>query len=222
MKSVQWKGNRNIQIIDFPIPKITEPKDAIIHITTTSICGSDLHLYHNEILGMEDGDILGHEMIGFVEEVGTDVKNFKVGDRVVVSCVISCGECFYCKNEYFSCCDCTNDSKEMEEIYGHHIAGFFGYSHLTGGYPGGQAEFCRVPFADNNLLKVPDSIKDESALFLSDVLCTSWHACEMGEVGEGKTVAIWGIGPVGLLTAAWAKYRGASRIICIDKEKKKD
>jgi len=196
---------------------ITDPADAIIRITATTICGSDLHLYHNELPGaMEKGDILGHEPMGIVEQVGPDVTKFKPGDRVVISFCISCGVCEYCKRQQFTLCDNTNPSKEMEKMYGHRISGAFGYSHLTGGYDGGQAEFLRVPLADNNMLKITGNLPDEKYLFLSDIACTGWWANEMAEVKQGSTVVIWGCGPVGLMAQMWAKFRGASRIIAID------
>lgn len=165
---------------------------------------------------MRSGDVLGHEFMGIIDAVGDEVKNFKVGDRVVVSFLIACGNCWYCQNELFSLCDTTNPSKEMEEAYGHRIAGIFGYSHMTGGYEGGQAEYVRVPYADVNCLKVPITIPDEKCLLLSDILCTAWHANELGNVSKGQTVAVWGCGPVGLLAIAWAKFRGAKRVIAID------
>jgi len=221
MKAVQWIGTTEVRVVSVPKPLITDPKDAIVKISSTSICGSDLHMYHNEVYGpegsaMQKGDILGHECMGFVESVGPDVQDIKVGDRVVVSAVIACGECFYCKEGLFSCCDCTNPNKEVEKLYGHRLSGIFGYSHLTGGYPGGQAEFIRVPLADNTLLKVPEGLKDEQAVLLSDVCCTGFHANELGNVSEGQTVGVWGCGPVGLMALAWAKYRGAKRLIAID------
>jgi len=216
MKALEWHGDRDVRVVDRPRPMITEITDALIRITCSSICGSDLHLYHKEFGGLYKGDILGHECMGIVEDVGGEVQSLKVGDKVVVSCVIACGNCSYCKQKNFSSCDTTNPSREMEENYGHRTAGFFGYSHLLGGYDGCQAEYVRVPIADINCLKVPENIADEKLVFLSDVLCTAWHANELGYVGEGQTVAVWGCGPVGLLTQMWAKFRGAKRVIAID------
>jgi len=216
MKAVEWHGNQSVKVLSKLRPMITEIGDAIIRITSTTICGSDLHLYHHEFSGMEKGDVLGHEFMGIIEDIGTGVKNFKVGDRVVVSAIIADGTCSYCKMGLFSNCDGTNPSKEMEQMYGHRTAGIFGYSHLTGGYDGGQAEYARVPIADVNLLKVPNSLSDEQVLLLSDVVCTGWHANELGKVSAGQVVAVWGCGPVGLMTIAWAKWRGAKRIIAID------
>jgi len=216
MKALRWHGNQKVTVENVNKPVITESKDAIVRITSTTICGSDLHLYHNEVSGMEDGDIMGHEGMGIVESVGTDVEKIKVGDRVVISAVIAEGKCFYCQNGMFSLCDYTNPSKEMEGIYGHRTAGLFGYSHLTGGYEGCQAEFVRVPFADMTLLKVPNNLPDEKLLGLADTVCTGFHATELGKVQEGQSVAIWGLGPIGLMAAAWCKFKGASRIIGID------
>jgi len=216
MVALEWHGPNDIRVAQRPKPLVTDPGDAIIKISSTTICGSDLHLYHNEFSGMKKGDVLGHECMGFVTEVGPDVKQLKPGDRVVVSAVIADGVCNYCKMELYSCCDGTNPSTEMEKIYGHRTAGIFGYSHLTGGYDGGQAEFIRVPLADMNCLKVPDSLRDEQVLFLSDIVCTGYHATELGQVSEGQTVAVWGCGPVGLMALAWCKFKGAKRLIAID------
>jgi len=216
MKAVEWHGNAVIKVVDRPRPMITDPKDCVLRVTSTTICGSDLHLYHSEMKGMEKGDVLGHEFMGIVESVGPEVKNLKVGDRVVSSFCISCGSCEYCKKGLVTSCDTTNPSKVMETMYGHRTAGLFGYSHLTGGYDGGQAEFVRIPFADQNTLKITGKKDDEYYLFLSDVLCTGFHACEMAEIKAGDTVVVWGCGPVGLAAQMWAKYKGASRVIAVD------
>jgi len=216
MKALEWHGNKKVTVANKPRPLVTEPKDAIIQITSTTICGSDLHLYHHEFSGLKGGDVLGHEFMGTVEAVGDQVKNLKPGDRVVVSAVIADGTCTFCQKGEFSLCESTNPSKEMEALYGDRIAGIFGYSHLLGGYDGGQAEFARVPYADVNCLKVPEKLRDEQVLFLSDIACTGWHANVLGEVKEGDTVAIWGLGPVGMMAAMWAKFRGAKRVIGID------
>lgn len=216
MMAVEWQGAKTMKIVERPKPMVTDAGDALIRVTTSTICGSDLHLYHNEISGMEKGDILGHEFMGIVEDVGPEVKNFKPGDRVVVSAVIACGQCKYCQEKSFSFCNNTNPSQEMEKMYGQRISGIFGYSHLTGGYEGGQAEFARVPLADINLLKITGSGADEKYLFLSDIVCTGWHACELGKVKEGDIVVVWGCGPVGLMAQMWAKFRGASRVIAVD------
>jgi len=214
-KSLEWQGNMTVKLVERPRPMITEPKDALIRVTTTTICGSDLHMYHNQV-HMEKGDVLGHECMGIVEEIGPDVKNIKKGDRVVVSAVISCGTCWFCKNGFYSCCETTNPSKECEEMYGDRLSGIFGYSQVTGGFDGGQAEFVRVPYADVNLLPIPSELPDEKVLFLSDIVCTGWHANELSQVSEGQTVAVFGCGPVGLMCMMWAKFRGAKRVIGID------
>lgn len=221
MKACAWYGAEDMRLVEIKKPKVTDPRDAIIRVTTTTICGSDLHMYYNKVPGsgaMQKGDIMGHECMGIVESIGPQVKNLAVGDRVVVSAVISCGECMYCKRQQFSLCDRTNPSTLVENLYGFRLSGIFGYSHLTGGYDGGQAEYVRVPLADLTCLKVPPNLSDEKVLFLSDIACTSYHANEFAETGPGKTVCIWGMGPVGLLTVQWARVRGASRIIAIDKE----
>jgi threonine dehydrogenase-like Zn-dependent dehydrogenase len=221
MKACVWHGAENMRVEEIAKPAITDPRDIILKVTTTTVCGSDLHMYYDKIPGkkaMEDGDVLGHEFMGIVESVGPQVHKLKVGDRVVVSAVIACGECMYCKKKQFSLCDVTNPSKQLEEMYGHRLSGIFGYSHLTGGYDGGQAEYVRVPLADVNCLRIPDSLPDDKVLFLSDIACTSYHATELGEVTPGKTVCIWGAGPVGLLTAQWCRVRGAKRVISIDND----
>lgn len=218
MKALAWFGDKDVRMIDTPIPTITEPRDAIVRVTGTTVCGSDLHLYHKEIFEMRPGDILGHEFCGIVDEVGpgVDSEKLKVGQRVVCSFQIACGQCEYCKKGLSSMCDTTNDSKLMNDMYGHRFAGIFGYAHFTGGFAGGQAEYVRVPFADVNLLPLPDDVPDEKGLYLSDVLCTSYHACYEAKIERGQTVGIWGAGPIGLLCAAWCQIMGASRVIVID------
>ncbi|KAL5533891.1 hypothetical protein ACEPAG_351 [Sanghuangporus baumii] len=216
MKALAWMGTKQVSLIDAPVPDITDPDDAIIAITGTTICGSDLHLLHGEILTLQKGDILGHEFMGKVDKVGPNVKKFKPGDRVVVSFQIACGKCEYCQKKLSSFCDRTNDSSLMNAMYGHRDAGFFGYSHLTGGFAGGQAEYVRVPFGDVNLLSIPDNVKDEQALYLSDVLPTSYHAVVDTGVKDGDVVGVWGLGPIGQLVCRWAKLKGAKRVIGID------
>jgi threonine dehydrogenase-like Zn-dependent dehydrogenase len=215
MRSAQWFGKMDIRMEDADIPTITDPKDAVIKVTGTTVCGSDLHLYHGEIFELKQGDILGHEFCGIVDEVGPQC-NLKVGQRVVASFQIACGSCEYCKKGLSSMCDMTNDSKLMEDMYGHRFAGLFGYSHFAGGFAGGQAEYVRIPFADVNLLPIPDDVPDEKALYLSDVLSTSYHAVVEANIQKGQVVGIWGAGPIGLLCTAWAFILGASRVIVID------
>jgi len=216
--ALELHGNKTVKLNpNRPKPVVTDPDDCVVRVTNTTICGSDLHLYHHEFQGLPKGYVLGHESMGIVESLGPNVKSLNVGDRVVVSAVIAEGDCWYCKNGFYSWCEGTNASGKMEEVYGHRIAGVFGYSELLGGYDGGQADYLRVPFADMNCLKIPAGVSDEKVLFLSDILCTSWHANELAAVSKGQTVAIWGAGPVGLLAAMWAKFRGAARVIIIDK-----
>lgn len=218
MQAAEWHGKKSVQLNkDRPRPLITHPADAILRITSTCICGSDLHLYVGSMPGMQPGDVLGHEFMGVIHEVGPDVKNFRKGDRVVACFDIGCGKCFFCEGlKLHSCCDYTNPSKEEQQMYGDRTAGFFGYSHMTGGWQGGQADFTRVPLADINLLKVPVDMPEEKVILLSDILPTAWHANELGEVGKGDNVAIWGAGPVGILAAHVAKVRGADKVILID------
>jgi len=214
-KASEWHGVEDVKLVERAKPMITEARDALIRVTSTTICGSDLHMYHGEV-HMEKGDVLGHECMGIVEEVGPGVKDIKVGTRVVVSAVISCGKCWFCQNQFYSCCETTNPSKECEDMYGDRLSGIFGYSQVTGGFEGGQAEYIRVPIADINLLPVPQELPDEKVLFLSDIICTGWHGNELGGVTAGQTVAVWGCGPVGLMCMMWAKFRGAKRVIGID------
>ncbi|RPA92775.1 GroES-like protein [Choiromyces venosus 120613-1] len=221
MKALRWHGKERVSIDKVPLPAITEPKDVIVRITGTTVCGSDLHLYHGEILQLKDGDIFGHEFMGIVDEVGPEVTKVKKGDRVVASFQIACGECKMCKEGLTSMCDTTNSSTVQEKMYGRKLAGIFGYSHFTGGYAGGQAEYARVPFGDANLLKIPDHVPDEKALYLSDIVPTSYHAVKCADGKEGSIVGIWGLGPIGLLAARWAQLEGAKRVIGIDNVKER-
>ncbi|KAJ3179581.1 hypothetical protein HDU87_002787 [Geranomyces variabilis] len=217
MRACTYQGSNTMEMKDVPKPLVTDQRDAIVRITTAAICGSDLHMYTGAMNpAMAKGDVLGHEMVGVIESVGSKVKNLKVGDRVCVAGPIACGTCEFCQKGLFSCCDTTNPSGAMDKLYGSRLCGAYGYTHTTGGYWGGQAEFLRVPFADVNAMPLPTDISDDAAVLLSDIACTSWQACELSEVKEGSTVAIWGLGPVGLLTAMWAKERGAKTIIGID------
>jgi len=218
MKALLWKGTDKVVMEDVPVPAVTEPKDVILRITGTTVCGSDLHIYHKELIQQESDAVLGHEFMGIVDEVGPEVTNFKVGDRVVSSFQIACGSCRFCKEGLTSMCDTTNHSHVQEKLYGSKIAGIFGYGHFVGGFNGGQAEYVRVPFGDSNLLHIPDNVPDEKALYLSDVIPTSYHAFKCAQVEKGSTVGIWGLGPIGLNVAQWCKIEGASKIIGIDTE----
>jgi threonine dehydrogenase-like Zn-dependent dehydrogenase len=200
-----------------PDPKILNRQDAVVKITSTAICGSDLHLYNHFIPTMEKGDILGHEFMGEVVETGPDVKRLKVGDRVVVPFPISCGKCFFCTQQMFSLCENSNPNAWMaEKMFGHSPSGIFGYSHLTGGYAGGQAEYARVPFADVGPIKIPEGLTDEQVLFLSDIFPTGYMGAEMCDIKPGDTIAIWGCGPVGQFSIRSAFMLGAERVIAID------
>ncbi len=217
MKALCWQGKNKVSVENVPDPKILNPRDAIIKITSTAICGSDLHLYDGYIPTMEKGDILGHENMGEVVEVGSEVKNLKKGDRIVTPFTISCGNCFFCQKQLWSLCDNSNPNAWMaEKLYGYSPSGLFGYSHMLGGYAGGQAEYLRIPFADVGHIKIPDGIPDEKVLFLSDIFPTAWMAAENCQIEPGDTVAIWGAGPVGLLAIKSAYMQGAARVISIE------
>lgn len=218
MKAVCWHGANDVRVDTVPDPKILNPRDAIIKITSTAICGSDLHLYDGFIPTMESGDILGHEFMGEVVELGSAVKNVKIGDRVVVPFTISCGNCFFCQRDLWSLCDNSNPNGWIaEKMYGHSPAGLFGYSHMLGGYAGGQAEYARVPFADVGLFKIPDGLTDEQVLFLTDIFPTGYMAAENCNIQPGDTVAVWGCGPVGQFAIKSAYMLGADRVIAIDR-----
>jgi threonine dehydrogenase-like Zn-dependent dehydrogenase len=218
MRAVCWRGKHEVAVEEVPDPHVINPRDAVVRVTLTAICGSDLHLYDGLIPTMRHGDILGHEFMGEVVEVGPEVKNLGVGDRVVVPFTICCGNCFYCRKGLWALCDNSNPNAALPEVaYGASPAGLFGYSHLMGGYAGGQAEYVRVPFADVGPLKVPSELADEQVLFLSDILPTGWQAAEQCEIEEGDTVAVWGCGPVGLFALQAAKLLGAGRLIAIDR-----
>ncbi len=217
MKAICWYDRKDIRVEDVPDPQLINPRDAIIKITSTAICGSDLHFYNGLIPTMNRGDIVGHEFMGEVVEVGKGVTNLKEGDRVVVPFPISCGNCFFCQKQQFSLCENSNPNASMaEKLWGHSPAGIYGYSHLLGGYAGGQAEYARVPFADIGPLKVPDSLTDEQVLLLSDVFPTGYMAAEQCNIQEGDVIAVWGCGPVGLFAIKSAFLLGAERVIAID------
>jgi threonine dehydrogenase-like Zn-dependent dehydrogenase len=218
MRANCWHGTRDMRVEHVPDPKILNQRDAIVRITSTAICGSDLHLYNHIIPTMKKGDILGHEFMGEVMEVGREVRNLKVGDRVVVPFPIACGNCEACGAELYSLCENSNPNAWMaEKMMGHAPAGVFGYSHMLGGFAGGQAEYARVPFADVGPLKVPDGLPDEQVLFLSDIFPTGYMAAEMCDIEQGDTIAVWGCGPVGQFAIASAKLLGAERVIGIDR-----
>ncbi|KAI1271217.1 GroES-like protein [Xylaria sp. FL0933] len=216
MKALCWMGKYKVQVLDVPRPKILEPTDVILKVTGSTVCGSDLHLLHGTIVQLNKGDILGHEFCGIVDEVGSDVKRVQKGKRYVASFQIACGNCFFCKQKLSSMCEKTNANSTERAMYGGHTAGFFGYSHFTGGFAGGQAEYVRVPLGDVNLLEIPEDIPDEKALYLSDVLATSYNAVHDTAVYPGDQVAIFGAGPIGQMAGVFAAGAGASKIIFID------
>ena len=218
MKAVCWHGANDVRVDTVPDPKILNPRDAIIKVTSTAICGSDLHIYDGYIPTMKSGDILGHEFMGEVVELGAGVKNLQVGDRVIIPFTISCGGCFFCNSDLWSLCDNSNPNAWMvEKIMGHSPAGLFGYSHLFGGYAGGQAEYVRVPFADVGPLKVPEGLTDEQVLFLTDIFPTGYMAAENCQIKQGDIVAVWGCGPVAQFAIKSAFMFGAERVIAIDR-----
>jgi len=217
MKALAWHGKGDIRCEEVPDPKIEHPRDAIIKVTACAICGSDLHIYGGIIPQMKHGDVLGHENMGEVVEVGPENKSLKVGDRVVVPFTVSCGECFFCRNGFFSGCERTNpDHDKASKLWGNAPGGLLGYSHLLGGYAGGQAEYLRVPYADVGPIKVPDHLSDEQVLFLSDIFPTGYMGAEFCDLKGGETVAIWGCGPVGQFAIRSAFMLGAERVIAVD------
>lgn len=217
MKALCWEGKNKVDVLNVREPKILNPNDAIIKVTTAAICGSDLHLYNGYIPTMKKGDILGHETMGEVVEVGPGVKRLKAGDRIVIPFDIACGKCHHCVEDEHSLCDNTNpNAVNTDKLYGHSGSALFGYSHLYGGYAGGQAEYIRVPFADTNSLLVPEGIADEKVLFLSDIFPTGYMAAENCNIKRGDTVAVWGAGPVAQMAIKSAYMLGAERVIVID------
>jgi threonine dehydrogenase-like Zn-dependent dehydrogenase len=218
MRANCWVGKKQMQVEQVPDPKILNSGDAIVRITSTAICGSDLHLYNGFVPSMQEGDIVGHEFMGEVMETGPGVKNLKVGDRVVVPFPISCGSCFFCQQKMFSLCENSNPNSWLaEKMWGHSPAGIFGYSHLLGGFAGGQAEYARVPFADVGPIKIENGFTDEQVLFLSDIFPTGYMAAEACEIKPGDTIAIWGCGPVGQFAIKSAFLLGAERVFAIDR-----
>ena len=217
MKALCWHGKHDIRYETVPDPAIEHPRDAIIKVSSCAICGSDLHLFDGVMPGLKSGDIVGHECMGEVVEVGADNKKLKVGDRVVIPFTICCGECEQCQRGNWSVCERTNRNKALGDlVFGHTPAGLFGYSHLTGGYAGGQAEYVRIPYADVSPVKVPEGLTDEQVLFLSDIFPTGWQAAANCDIEPTDTVAVWGAGPVGQFALRSALLMGAEQVVCID------
>jgi threonine dehydrogenase-like Zn-dependent dehydrogenase len=219
MKALTFHGKEQLRIDEHPDPTIVDPTDAIVRVTLSAICGSDLHMYDGLIPTVEHGDILGHEFMGEIVEIGRGVRKHRVGDRVVVAFTISCGECFFCEKELFSCCERSNPRASAEiasKLWGHSPAGLFGYSHMLGGFPGGQSQYVRVPYADVGALSVPPDLTDEQVLFLSDIFPTGYMAAENCAIQDGDTVAVFGCGPVGQFAIRSALMLGAGRVIAID------
>jgi threonine dehydrogenase-like Zn-dependent dehydrogenase len=219
MRAVTWQGTRDMRVESVPDPEIVNQRDVIVKVSSTAICGSDLHLYNHYVTTMQKGDILGHEFMGEVVDVGRHVTRLRKGDRVVVPFPIACGNCWFCQQGLFGACDNSNPNAEIvEALYGASAgSAIFGYSHMYGGYSGGQAEYARVPFADVGPIKIPDGVSDEQVLFLSDILPTGWQAAQRGEIKPGDTVAVWGCGPVGYFAIQSAYLQGAARVIAIDR-----
>jgi threonine dehydrogenase-like Zn-dependent dehydrogenase len=218
MKANCWYGKQDMRVVDVPDPEILNKQDAIIKVTSTAICGSELHLYNGFVPTMEQGDVMGHEFMGEIVEVGPEVKDRRIGDRVVVAFPISCGRCYFCKKELYSLCENSNPNAWMaEKFFGHATAGIYGYSHLTGGFAGGQAEYARVPFADIGTVKIENGLSDEQVLFLSDIFPTGYMAAEQCNIQPGDTVAVWGCGPVGQFAIRSCFMLGAERVIAIDR-----
>ncbi len=218
MKALVWHGKQDIRCDNVPDPEIEDPKDAIIKVTSCAICGSDLHLFHNMIPAMMPGDVVGHEMMGIVEEVGSEVTKLKKGDRIVIPFTINCDQCDQCRRGNYSLCENSNRKGEMaDKVFGHRTAGLFGYTHLTGGYQGGQAEYLRVPFADGTHIRAPESLTDEQLLFLGDIFPTGWQAAVQCDIQRTDVVAVWGAGPVGQMAIRSAILLGARTVVAIDR-----
>ena len=217
MKAITWHGKADVRCESVPDPKIEHPRDVIIKVTSCAICGSDLHIYGGLIPSMKSGDVMGHETMGEIVEVGSEIKSLRIGDRVVIPFTISCGECFFCQRGEFSACERSNPNHEQaEKLWGHSPAGLFGYSHMLGGYAGGQAEYLRVPYADTGALKISSGLTDDQVLFLSDIFPTGYMAADFCAIKGGETIAVWGCGPVGQMAIRSAAMLGAERIIAID------
>lgn len=217
MKAITWHGKADMRYETVPDPSIQHPRDAIIKVTACAICGSDLHIYGGLIPSMQAGDVMGHETMGEIVEIGPAIKTLKVGDKVVIPFTIACGECFFCERGFYSACERSNPNHQAAaKLWGHSPAGLFGYSHMLGGYAGGQAEYMRVPFADTGALKVPSGLSDDQALFLSDIFPTGYMAADFCDIQPGETIAVWGCGPVGQMAIRSALMLGADRIIAID------
>jgi threonine dehydrogenase-like Zn-dependent dehydrogenase len=218
MKVLTWHDEKDVRVEDVPEPEIVNPHDAIIEVTATAICGSDLHLYNGKVPSMREGDVLGHEPMGEVIEVGSEVETLDVGDRVVVPFTISCGSCWFCEHDLYSLCDNSNPNAEIaRKMMGHSPAGLFGYSHMMGGYAGGQAEYLRVPYADVGPIEIDSDLSDEQVLMLSDVFPTGYMAAENADIEENDTVAVWGCGPVGQFAIQSAWMLGADQVVAIDR-----
>src|SRR5579884_779747 len=218
MKALCWWGKEDVRVENVPDPGIINPHDAIVRVTRTAICGSDLHLYNAYMPSLEQGDILGHEFMGEVVEVGPEVRNLKVGDRVIVPFTIACGNCWFCQQKLWSLCDNTNPNAWMcENLMGYTASGLFGYTHMLGGYAGGQAQYVRVPFANVGPLKIPDGVPDDKVLFLTDVFPTGYMAAENCNIHPGDVIAVWGCGPVGQFAIRSAFLLGAEQVIAIDR-----
>ncbi|KAG0274475.1 hypothetical protein BGZ95_009732 [Linnemannia exigua] len=212
-----WMGKTKLEMKRVAKPEITDDEDVLLRVTASTVCGSDLHLFHGEIMQLKPDDILGHECAGIVEKVGSSVTAVKPGDRVVAAFNVACGRCQFCLKKQFTACDCTNNSSVMEKLYGHRTAGVVGYSHFVGGFSGMQAEYCRVLYGNTNLLKIPPGLSDEKALYLSDIIPTSYHAVWEAGVKEGEVVGVWGLGPIGLSVVQWLRnVVKVSRIIVVD------
>jgi len=216
MKALAWMGKNTVQVVEASKPKIVEDKDVILKVTGSTVCGSDLHLLHGTVVELQKGDILGHEFCGIVDDMGSAVTGLSKGDRVVASFQIACGDCYFCKQKLSSQCEKTNSNTIENAMYGGRTAGMFGYSHFTGGFAGGQAEYVRVPYGSVNLLKLPESVPDEKGLYLSDVVATSWNCCVDTGINKGDIVAVWGAGPIGQMCVDFSFLLGARRVIVID------